>query len=253
MTAATTIISYLGEGLAAARPATPSLGTGVLGIWFSTDTGVLSAWDGAAWADVNPVATSSVLGLVKPDGTIITISAGAITVAKASSSLFGVVKVDGTTITAAGGVISASASGPTFSDGTNTVSGATSLTITGGLVGGSSPSATFTLPSLNVSAVTVSGATQTLTPGTTIGKYKITLQHNVTITMSGGTDGMVVLLELIQDATGSRTVAFDSSVQFGTDITSFTATTTAGASDFVLLTYSAALSKWCFLSYSRGF
>lgn len=58
-----------------------------------------------------PVATSSQLGAVQPDGTIITVSAGDITVAKASSSIFGVVKVDGTTITAASGVISASASG----------------------------------------------------------------------------------------------------------------------------------------------
>lgn len=54
-----------------------------------------------------PVATSSALGAVKPDGTIITDTSGAITVAQASSSAFGVVKVDGTTITASGGVISA--------------------------------------------------------------------------------------------------------------------------------------------------
>jgi hypothetical protein len=53
-------------------------------------------------------ATSTVIGSVIPDGTIITVSAsGAITVPKASSSVFGVVEVDGTTITSAAGVISA--------------------------------------------------------------------------------------------------------------------------------------------------
>ena len=70
-----------------------------------------------------PVATSSVLGVVKPDGTIITVSSGAITVATASSSAFGVVEVDNTTITASSGVISAatataSAHGVVKPDGT---------------------------------------------------------------------------------------------------------------------------------------
>lgn len=54
-----------------------------------------------------PLATSSTVGVVKPDGTIITVSAGAITVPKASNSVFGVVEVDNTTITASAGVISA--------------------------------------------------------------------------------------------------------------------------------------------------
>lgn len=61
----------------------------------------------SAGAITVPDATSAALGVVQPDGTIITVSSGAITVAKATSSAFGVVEVDGTTITASGGVISA--------------------------------------------------------------------------------------------------------------------------------------------------
>lgn len=57
-------------------------------------------------------ATSSVRGTVQPDGTIITVSAGAITVPKASSSVFGVVEVDNVTITATAGVISSVGSAP---------------------------------------------------------------------------------------------------------------------------------------------
>lgn len=59
-----------------------------------------------------PVATAVALGAVQPDGTIITVTAGAITVPQSTSSVFGVVKVDGTTITAAGGVISAASGLP---------------------------------------------------------------------------------------------------------------------------------------------
>jgi hypothetical protein len=52
-------------------------------------------------------ATDAALGVVKPDGTIITVAAGAITVPEATNAALGVVQVDGTTITAAAGVISA--------------------------------------------------------------------------------------------------------------------------------------------------
>lgn len=54
-----------------------------------------------------PIATSSVAGVVKPDGNIITVDGlGGITVPPASQTQFGVCKVDGTTITSSGGVLS---------------------------------------------------------------------------------------------------------------------------------------------------
>jgi hypothetical protein len=46
---------YFGRGLASARPAAPDLYDDVLGFWFATDTGILSAWNGAAWEDVASV------------------------------------------------------------------------------------------------------------------------------------------------------------------------------------------------------
>lgn len=67
--------------------------------------GTIITVDGSGHITV-PTATSSVLGVVKPDGTIITDTAGVITVAKASNSAFGVVEVDNTSITASSGVIS---------------------------------------------------------------------------------------------------------------------------------------------------
>jgi hypothetical protein len=104
-----------------------------------------------------------------------------------------------------------------------------------------------------VTSVTVSGSTQTLTMPSTTGKYSITLNHSVTFTLNSGTNGQTVLLELIQGSGGNFTVGFDSTVQFGTDLPSFTASTTAGLVDYGVVQYSANLSKWAFLAYARGF
>ncbi|GAB1407656.1 hypothetical protein MASR1M8_15750 [Thermomonas brevis] len=45
------IVSYLGRGDAADRPATPSIAPGALGIYYANDTAELSLWDGAAWVE----------------------------------------------------------------------------------------------------------------------------------------------------------------------------------------------------------
>ena len=45
------LIDYLGSGLASARPVTPDLATDSAGFWWSTDTLVLSIWDGSTWTD----------------------------------------------------------------------------------------------------------------------------------------------------------------------------------------------------------
>lgn len=47
---ATTITAYLGEGLAANRPATPAIAAGAIGLWYSTDTDTYSIYNGSAWA-----------------------------------------------------------------------------------------------------------------------------------------------------------------------------------------------------------
>ncbi len=67
------------------------------GTTINVSSGVISA----------PTATSSVLGLVKPDGTSITNTAGVISVATATTSVAGLVKPDGSSITISGGVITA--------------------------------------------------------------------------------------------------------------------------------------------------
>lgn len=107
--------------------------------------GTKSVWlDLAASAIANfttpPAATAGSLGLVQPDGAIITVSGGAITVAKASSSAFGVVEVDGSTIQASSGVISV----PTATGGSLGLvrPDGTSVTISGGVLSAGSALAT---------------------------------------------------------------------------------------------------------------
>lgn len=52
--ASTLITSYVGSGLAAARPATPVLATGTFGYYYATDTGVMTFYANGAWRNHPP-------------------------------------------------------------------------------------------------------------------------------------------------------------------------------------------------------
>ena len=83
---------------------------------------------GSGGSSTVPTATTSVLGIVKPDGATIDVSSGVISVPTATTSLLGLVKPDGSTVTIAGGVISAAAGAvssltTTGSSGAATLSG----------------------------------------------------------------------------------------------------------------------------------
>jgi hypothetical protein len=45
------LIDYLGSGVIASRPASLSLFAGSVGIWWATDTNILSVWNGSAWTN----------------------------------------------------------------------------------------------------------------------------------------------------------------------------------------------------------
>lgn len=82
---------------------------------------------------------------------------------------------------------------------------------------------------------------------------RITLAGNPTITLAGGSDGQKCILELKQDATGSRTVTWGANVRFGSDLPSITLSTAGGALDRVGLIYNAAGAKYDVVALSRGF
>ncbi len=97
------IIDYMGTGNAASRPASlvGTIAAGVLGLWWSQDTGELDGWTGSAWAPVGGgTVTKIVAGTGLAGGTIVsigTISLGTI----AASSLMG----NSTTVGAVPGAI----------------------------------------------------------------------------------------------------------------------------------------------------
>lgn len=54
------LIDYLGTGVIADRPVSLTLHPDTLGLWWATDTEILSAWDGTVWTDVGGGAVAAV-------------------------------------------------------------------------------------------------------------------------------------------------------------------------------------------------
>ena len=48
----TLITDYIGEGLATNRPTTPPIAPSALGLYYATDTGQFSLWNGSGWVNV---------------------------------------------------------------------------------------------------------------------------------------------------------------------------------------------------------
>ena len=68
---------------------------------------------------------------------------------------------------------------------------------------------------------------------------RLTLTGNVTsLTLNNLVDGKKLHVEFIQDATGARTISLSAQFKFGTDIPSYTPTSTAGKTDIVGLNVS---------------
>lgn len=81
----------------------------------------------------------------------------------------------------------------------------------------------------------------------------ITLTGPLTLTFTNGVDGKAIMVRLRQDGTGGRLVTFGTGLRLSTDITSFTASTTASKLDWLLFRYTSADSKYDLLAYNRGF
>lgn len=110
---------------------------------------------------------------------------------------------------------------------------------------------TFIAPAIG--SITATGTSVTVDV-TSKKVFRLTLQSNVTtMTLTGAVDGQKVLLEVIQDATGSRLITWPSNVAFGTDLTSITLTTTASKTDIIGLVYHAGTSKYRVLAFTKGF
>lgn len=84
--------------------------------------------------------------------------------------------------------------------------------------------------------------------------FRVTLTGNCTLTNpTNPTDGQKIMWELIQDATGSRTLTLGAAFAVGTDITSITLSTVASKRDFLGAIYNSTESKWHIIAFIKGF
>jgi len=87
--------------------------------------------------------------------------------------------------------------------------------------------------------------------------YTVTLGGNRTLgAPSNARDGMQLRLDVVQDGTGSRTLAYASSTggyKFGSTYASPTLSTAAGAVDVLYFSYNAGATKWRCTNIAQGF
>jgi hypothetical protein len=84
--------------------------------------------------------------------------------------------------------------------------------------------------------------------------FRVTLGGNRTLgNPTNPVDGQKVMWELIQDATGSRTITLDTKFALGADITAVTLTTTASKRDFLGAVYNSTADKWYVIAFVKGY
>jgi hypothetical protein len=103
--------------------------------------------------------------------------------------------------------------------------------------------------------VTVTASSNTYTINASLGnQFRCTLAATNTIAApTNPTDGERILVELIQDGTGSRTVTWNAAFVFGTDVASPTLSTGANKKDYVGFVYNTNSAKWHALAVARGY
>lgn len=110
---------------------------------------------------------------------------------------------------------------------------------------------------INSTIATVTALTDATTIATNaaLSNYgRVTLGGNRTLgNPTNPTNGQRYTWELIQDATGSRTLTLGSAFALGTTITSTTLTTTAAKRDFLTAVYNSTTAKWYVTDFTKGY
>lgn len=110
------------------------------------------------------------------------------------------------------------------------------------------------VPSAVSGPIQLTDAATIVVDGTKGNHFFVTLGGNRTLgNPTGLVDGQPLLFEFIQDATGSRTLAYSSMFAFGTDVPSAVLTTTANKRDFLQGVYRSSTNKIYALRFSRGY
>jgi hypothetical protein len=102
--------------------------------------------------------------------------------------------------------------------------------------------------------VTLTDATTVATDASLGNYFRVTLAGNRTLgNPTNPTDGQKAVWEIIQDATGTRTITLGTAFALGTDITAVTLTTTASKRDFLGAVYNSTATKWYVIAFTRGY
>lgn len=195
------------------------------------DTAFASSWNGVTSTppSKNAVYDWAHLFDTDDDGKVNVLDMGA-----------GIVKTDSS------GNVSAAVSGTDYAPAT---SGTALLK-----ANGSGGTAAATVPSVIFPPVTLTDAATVATDASQGFHFRVTLGGNRTLgNPTNPTDGQVAWWEIIQDATGSRTLTLDTKWGKGTTITDVTLSTTASKRDFMQAVYNSTADKWYIVRFVRGY
>lgn len=84
--------------------------------------------------------------------------------------------------------------------------------------------------------------------------FRVTLAGNRTLgNPTNAKNGQKIMFEIIQDGTGSRTLAYDTKFAFGLDLAGATLSTGASKRDFLGVVYNSTADKFYALAFVRGY
>jgi hypothetical protein len=102
--------------------------------------------------------------------------------------------------------------------------------------------------------VALTDATTIATDASLGNHFRVTLAGNRTLgNPTNPADGQRCIWELIQDATGSRTITLGTKFALGTSIAAVVLTTTASKRDFLGAVYNSTADKWFVTAFAKGF
>lgn len=112
----------------------------------------------------------------------------------------------------------------------------------------------ISVPSLVIPPVVLTDAATIATDASLGNHFRVTLGGNRTLgNPTNPTDGQRVIWELIQDGSGTRTIALDTAFALGTDLTAVTLSTAINKRDFLGAIYNSTAVKWYVTSFIKGF
>ena len=83
--------------------------------------------------------------------------------------------------------------------------------------------------------------------------FNITLAGTLTLNLSNGLDGQLVIVRLTQDAAGSRTLIFGASIRASTDLPTAAISSTPGKTDYLGFRFNAVVAKFDYVGLIKGF